>query len=58
VRYLVVNELANHRKVWIAQVSKYPHPDQARPLEHDRSRLEGLEKLVAEVGDLLDDPTP
>ena len=33
-----------------------PNADEARPLEHDPARLERLEQLVAQVGDLLDNP--
>src|SRR5262245_21508835 len=44
------------RQVRVAEVPEDSHADVARPLQHDPARLEGLEQLVAEVGDLLEDP--
>ena len=57
VRHLVlVEELADDRQVRIAEMPEDAHADEPGPLQHDPPRLERLEQLVAEVGDLLDHP--
>ena len=57
MRHLVlVEELADDRQVRVAEAPEDAHADEPGPLQHDPARLERLEQLVAEVGDLLDDP--
>ncbi len=53
---ILVEELADHCHVRIALVPEEAHADETGALEHDPPRLERLEQLVAEVGDLLDHP--
>ena len=57
MRHLVlVEELADDRHVRVAEVPEDAHADEPGPLQHDPARLERLEQLVAQVGDLLDHP--
>ena len=57
MRHLVlVEELADDRHVRIAEVPEEAHADETGAFQHDSARLERLEQLVAEVGDLLDHP--
>ena len=53
---VLVEELADDRQVRIAQRSDDAHPDEAGTLQQDPARLERLEQLVAEIGDLVNHP--
>ena len=56
VRHLVlVEELTDLRQMPVTDMAEDANADETRLLQHDPARLERLEQLVAEVGDLLDD---
>ena len=57
VRHLVlVEELTDLRQVRVVVVAEDADTDEPRSLQQAPPRLERLEQLVAEVGDLLNDP--